>query len=201
MAITRWFQPFEWIKPVHSVLCGVLLLAAPTVGLSDDPTFKDILKSVQKRESRTGAILTIAASAEQRAKGAPATYSYFDIQIKDKTAQVEMYNNYLTGKRGEAYAFPVIPEIEAEYARLQNLARLRQLDTAVADAERRRRIYVLSSFKLQEGSDIKQVEAALGKPVSVEYWMKAGWQTMVYRDVNVVTALDRVHDIQSSRRE
>ena len=113
-----------------------------------------------------------------------------------------MYNNYLTGKKGEAYAFPVIPEIEAEYARLQNLARLRQFDTAVADAERRRRIYVLSSFKLQEGSDIKQVEAALGKSsLSLEYWMKAGWQTMVYRDVNVVTALDRVHDIQSSRRE
>ena len=81
-----------------------------------------------------------------------------DIQIKDKTAQVEMYNNYLTGKKGESYAFPVIPEIAAEYARLQNLARLRQLDTAVADAERRRRIYVLSSFKVEEGSDIKQVE-------------------------------------------
>ena len=85
MAITRWFQPFKWIKPVHSVLCGVMLLAAPAVGLSDDPTFKDILKRAFKNVNpEQWAILTIAASAEQRVKGAPATYSYFDIQIKDK---------------------------------------------------------------------------------------------------------------------
>lgn len=200
MAISRYFNPV--MSTTRSAFLGcLLLLSAPAVGLSNDPTFKDILANVQKRESRTGAILTITANAEQRAKGAPATFSYFEIQIKDKMAQVEMYNNYLTGKKGESYTFSVQPEIEAEYARLQNLARLRQLDTAVADAERRRRIYVLSSFRLQEGSDIKQVEAALGKPASVDYWMEAGWSTMVYRDVNVVTAFDKVHDIQSSRRE
>lgn len=204
MTIPRCFVPLNSNKsnrPVVALLFGVLSLATPAVGLSDDTTFKDILKSVQNRESRTGAILTIAASAEQRAKGAPATYSYFEIRIKDKTAQVEMYNNYLTGKKGESYVFPLGPEIEAEHARLQNLARLRELDSAVADAERRRRIFVLSSFQLQEGSGVEQIETVFGKPVAVNYWMKAGWATLVFCDVNVVTAFDKVHDIQSSHRD
>lgn len=199
MAIRRSVKPVKWIKPVYAALCGVLILVAPAGGLSDELTFKDILESVQDREARTGAILTIAASSKQRDKGAPAAYSHFEIRIKGKTAQVEMYNNYLTGKQGESYEFPVGPEIEAEYARLQNLTRLRQLDAAVADAERRRRIFVLSSFKLQEGSGIEQIETVFGKPTSVNYWMKAGWATLVFRDVNVVTAFDRVQDIQSSR--
>lgn len=185
---------------MYRVFCCALLLAMSAPALSAEPTWSDILKNVERREARTGAILSVRSSAAKRAEGSPATYSHFEIRIKDKTAHVEMYNNYLTGKKGESFTFPIGPEIEAEYARLQNLAQLRMLDAAVADAERRRRIFVLSSFKLQEGSRIEALERALGKPTSVIPWMKAGWSTLVFRDVAVAVAFGRVHDIQSKPR-
>jgi len=186
---------------MQRLFSALLLLAAPSIGMSEELTFKDLLKNVHRREARTGAIVSVKASAAKRAEGAPATYSNFEVQIEGKTARVEMYNNYLTGKQGESLTFPLGPEIKAEHERLQNLARLQEFDKAVADAERRRRIFVLSDFKLQEGSGVKQVEAALGKPVSVNYWMKAGWNTLVYRDVNIVIAFGKVHDIQRRNDE
>lgn len=185
---------------MHRAFCCALLLANAVPALAAEPTIDDILKRVEAREPRSGAILSVRSSPAQRAAGAPAKYAQFAIQIKDKTAHVEMYNNYLTGKEGVSYTFPVGPEIKAEYARLQNLAELRELDAAVEDAERRRRIFVLSSFKLREGSSVEQVEEVFGKPTSVIPWMKASWSTLVFSHVTVVVALDRVHDIQPKPR-
>ena len=185
---------------MHRVFCSALLLATSTPALSAEPTLRNILKNVEKREARTGAILSVRSSAAKRAEGTPATYLHFEIRIKNKAAHVEMYNNYKNGKKGESFTFPIGPEIEAEYARLQNLVQLRMLDTAVADAERRRRIFVLSSFKLQEGSRIEAVEATFGKPTSVITWMKVGWSTLVFRNVTVGVAFGGVHDIQSKPR-
>ncbi len=185
---------------MRRVFCCALLLATSAPVLSAEPTLRDILKNVEKREARTGAILSVRSSAAKRAEGTPATYLHFEIRIKDKTAHVEMYNNYKNGKKGESFTFPIGPEIEAEYARLQNLAQLRLLDAAVADAERRRRIFVLSSFKFEEGSRIDVVEGALGKPTSVTLWQKVGWSTLVFRDVTVVVSFGGVHDIQSKPR-
>ena len=111
-----------------------------------------------------------------------------------------MYNNYLTGKQGEVFSFPVGPEIKAEHARLKNLARLRVLDKAVADAERKRRIFVSSSFKLHDGSKREQVEAVFGRPESVKVWMAVGWETLVYKHLFVIVVNDKVHDVQPKRR-
>ncbi len=185
---------------MKSILSSLLFLFVTSTVSGAEPTFDEILKNVESREERTGAILRVQSSQESRVKGAPAVYSFFDMRIEDKTAHVDMYNNYLTGKKGVSFKFAVTPQIEAEHARLQNLARLRQLDQAVADAERKRRIFVLSSFKLKEGSGIEQVEAVFGRPTSVIPWMKAGWDTLVFRDVSVVMAFDKVHDIQPNRR-
>jgi len=101
---------------------------------------------------------------------------------------------------GEVFSFPVGPEIKAEHARLKTLERLRVLDKAVADAERKRRIFVSSSFKLQEGSSREQAEAVFGRPESVSNHMRVGWKTLVYKRVSVVVANDKVHDIQPNRR-
>jgi len=161
-------------------------------------TFDEIVKSVARRESRTGAILNVRASKEARAQGARATYTYFEMRIEGKTAKVEMYNNYLNGKEGETFEFPVSPEIQAEYARLQNLARLRNLDQAVADAERKRRIYVLSSFRLQEGSSRMRVDGVFGKPEQVVDWMKGGWTTLVYKKVSITLAYGKVQDVRAN---
>ena len=98
------------------------------------------------------------------------------------------------------FSFPVGPEIKAEHARLKTLERLRVLDKAVADAERKRRIFVSSSFKLQEGSSREQAEAVFGRPESVSNHMRVGWKTLVYKRVSVVVANDKVHDIQPNRR-
>lgn len=188
------------------IFCCALLLVLPVSvlpasALSAEPALQEILKSVARRDERTGAILSVQPSAEMRAKGSPTVYHQFEIQIDDKTAIIEMYNNYLTGKKGEKFTYPIGPEIEAEFARLQNLARLRKLDAAVAAAQRQRRIFVLSSFALQEGSRYEQVEKVFGKPAKHIPWMKAGWDTLVYRDVAVTLAFGKVHDIQANVRK
>ncbi|MCH8147107.1 MAG: hypothetical protein IH987_03825, partial [Planctomycetes bacterium] len=54
------------MKTIHY---GILLIAFPAGVFGAEMTFDEIVKSVARRESRTGAILSVRASKEARAQG------------------------------------------------------------------------------------------------------------------------------------
>lgn len=181
--------------PMCPTLSLVVSLYVPLLGCAAEPSFDDILQGVKQRESRTGAITRVRSTPLGKAEGAPDTWWYFEITIKGKTAKIEMYSNYLTGRKGESFEFPVGTRLKEEYKRLEHLKQLRTLDKAVADAERRRRIYLLSKFQLTEGDESDAIETALGKPTEVMGWMRAGWSTWVYPDLRVTVGNGRAHDV------
>ena len=184
---------------MHRVFCCVLLFVTSTPALSAEPTFRDILKNVTYHEPRTGAIGSVRQLTARKGQVNPAASRQFELTIKGNTAHVEIYRNLITGRDGDKFTFPVDAEIKAEYARQQNLEQLRVFDLVVNNAERRRRIFLLSSFKLRQGSSVEDVEDVFGKPTSVTAWMKQGWATMVFRDVTVTVSIRRVHDIRLKR--
>ena len=108
---------------------------------AEEITFQNVLDRVNKRDERTGAILSINTTGlEKEVEGFPKWHQFEIVLIGDEV-KVHVYNSYMTGRKYRDYYFPLNELTQEELTKYQNYIKLTELDKAVEDAERKRRIF------------------------------------------------------------
>ena len=183
---------------MKKIIFSLIMILWSIPATAQEISFSDILKRVTLRDERTGAILEIAASAAEKESTGESGFSSVELTPAGDEIRIYMYNTYMTGHKEVVYYFSPETSITRELQKYEHFLKLKEFDADVANAERRRRIYVYSNFQFMEGAPLEEVERVFGKDYKTEPWQKAGWATLIFEDYFVTMAVNQVHDIEKT---